>query len=313
MRLIKLALICLAVCLASCLTGCATGVKYQDMKSSIATLNPDQGRIYFVRKDTMVGAAIQPNIFLDNVNVGESKPGGFFYIDTNPGNHLVSTTTEIENKLTFVLDAGETKYVRTSISLGLFVGHVTPQLVSVDDAMTDLQEAKYIGKNAIAKSPNQTKVADSGTPAPQPAIVETIPVNGNDTYSNPAATQPVYVESTPTTAPAPDRSVTPSAQHQQAVEPLVVRNVSYTTPQMNPHAKADPLDNVAVITDNGKVAFKLGVSSNTVEKMGKQRGCESKQGAGIISTNGPAEMYMMSCNDGSTYLAKCELRQCAPM
>jgi hypothetical protein len=60
-------------------------------------------------------------------------------------------------------------------------------------------------------------------------------------------------------------------------------------------------------------AFKLGQSSNTVERMGRQNGCDSQQGAGLVGDNGPVEVYRMSCTNGAVYMAKCELRQCTTM
>jgi hypothetical protein len=310
MRLIKLALICLAVCL----TGCVTGVRYQDMSASIATLKPDQGRIYFVREDTMLGGAVQPDISLDKVVVGESKPGGFFYVDTVPGKHIVSTATEVENHVTFMLDAGETKYIRTLINMGFMVGHVTPIVISPEEGMEYLQQSKYIGKIGVPGLPNQPAVAAADAPTPQPVYAETTPVAD---YSSPAPAQSTRVESAQMAAPQP-QIVEPKVVEPKVVEPKIV-NVNYQVPQVASttksahYSQASVLGSVAVASDNGKVAFKLGVSSNTVEKMGKNRGCESKQGASLITENGPAEVYMMSCEDGSAYLARCELRQCVAM
>ncbi|MFI4940528.1 MAG: hypothetical protein ACHP7O_09355 [Burkholderiales bacterium] len=59
-----------------------------------------------------------------------------------------------------------------------------------------------------------------------------------------------------------------------------------------------------------KVAFQLGLSSSTVEKLAKQQGCSSSMGAGLITDNGPVEIYRVNCQDGSMLLARCELRQC---
>jgi hypothetical protein len=46
------------------------------------------------------------------VNLCQPDRHGFFYVDTAPGKHEVSTSTEAENKLTFVLEKGEVKYVK---------------------------------------------------------------------------------------------------------------------------------------------------------------------------------------------------------
>ncbi len=62
-----------------------------------------------------------------------------------------------------------------------------------------------------------------------------------------------------------------------------------------------------------RVEFQAGVSSVTVERMGRQAGCLGGMGAGLMTPAGPVEVYRMSCEDGRTYKARCELRQCKAM
>jgi hypothetical protein len=62
-----------------------------------------------------------------------------------------------------------------------------------------------------------------------------------------------------------------------------------------------------------KVEFRAGVSSATVERLARQRNCNGGLGAGLVSQPGPVEVYRMACDDGTVFLAKCELRQCKPM
>jgi len=134
------------VALAIVLTGCATsGAKHKDMVASIPAMNPDQGRIYFLRSSSMLGAAIQPAITLDGNKVGDSRPGGFFYVDSNPGNHEVMCSTEVDKKLTFTLDKGEVKYVKTSVGLGVLVWRVIPSLLTEEEATRKLPDLSYTG------------------------------------------------------------------------------------------------------------------------------------------------------------------------
>jgi hypothetical protein len=136
-------LLAVAVLLSAC---AASGPKLAEMQSSMPALKADQGRIYFYRPSSMMGAAIQPSILLNGKVVGESKPGGFFFVDTTPGPQEVSTTTEVEKKLTFTLDPRQTRYVRTSISFGVIAGRVYPELVDNATGDKELAEASYIGK-----------------------------------------------------------------------------------------------------------------------------------------------------------------------
>ena len=78
-----------------------------------------------------------------------------------------------------------------------------------------------------------------------------------------------------------------------------------------PARPAGPVD--ARGTPIEKVPFRLGISSNTVEKMGRQQACTSGQGAGLVTGAGPVEVYRMQCDNGKVFMARCELRQCRQM
>lgn len=127
------------------LSACASGPKMSEVQSSIPTLKPGEGRVYFYRSGSMMGAAIQPNIMLNGKVVGTSKPGGFFFVDEAPGAKEVSTSTEVEKKLTFTLNAGEVRYVKTVIGFGIVAGRVYPELVDKTIGEKEIQDASYIG------------------------------------------------------------------------------------------------------------------------------------------------------------------------
>ncbi|CAG9209658.1 conserved exported hypothetical protein [Paraburkholderia tropica] len=135
----------LAVGVTMLAAGCASGPQYKEVASSIPTLTADHGRIYFFRADGFGGAMIQPEVKLNDKVVGRSVPGGFFYVDEVPGDYTVSTTTETKKEVTFTLHAGDTKYVRTSISMGILVGHITPTLDDPETAPHEIEQLKYTG------------------------------------------------------------------------------------------------------------------------------------------------------------------------
>ncbi|WP_374581488.1 DUF2846 domain-containing protein [Pseudoduganella sp.] len=135
-----------ALAAAVVLTGCAaTGPKFAQQEALTPKLAADQGRVYFYRVDSFVGGAVRPSIKLDGAVVGDSTPGGYFYVDANAGKHEASTSTEATNNLTFVLDKGEIKYVRTKVQMGLLVGRVIPELVSADEAQKELPSLNFTG------------------------------------------------------------------------------------------------------------------------------------------------------------------------
>ncbi len=134
------------VACAALLAACASGPKHAEVQSSIPALKATEGRLYLYRSGSLLGAAIQPNILVNGKVAGESKPGGFFFVDLPPGPVEVSASTEVEKKLTLTLDAGQTRYVRTSVGFGLMVGRVYPELVDNAQGAKEIAETSYIGK-----------------------------------------------------------------------------------------------------------------------------------------------------------------------
>ena len=59
-----------------------------------------------------------------------------------------------------------------------------------------------------------------------------------------------------------------------------------------------------------RVPFRVGVSSATVESLARQVGCVGGHGAGLVTPQGPVEVYRMVCESRRVFTAKCEFRQC---
>ena len=76
----------------------------------------------------------------------QATPNGYFYVDRKPGTYEITTTTEVERKLSLTLDKDQMRYVRLGISMGFFVGHVYPELVDTDVGLKELQDCRYTGK-----------------------------------------------------------------------------------------------------------------------------------------------------------------------
>lgn len=128
------------------IAGCASGPKFAEMKSKIPTLKSSDGRIYFFRENSMMGAAIQPSIKVNGQEVGNSKPNGFFYVDRPAGTYTISAATEIERTLSIELAAGESKYVRSSIGFGLLAGRINFELVNAAAGQAEVEKVSYTGK-----------------------------------------------------------------------------------------------------------------------------------------------------------------------
>ena len=105
--------------------------------SVVARSTTGKGRIFFYRS-TALGAGIQPDVRLNGNVVGTAVPHGVFYVDPDPGNMEVVTGSEVERKLTFTIAAGETRYVKLGVGLGVLVYRIIPELVSADEARKKL-------------------------------------------------------------------------------------------------------------------------------------------------------------------------------
>lgn len=124
--------------------GCATGPKFAEVSDRISQRAPDTGRIYLYRTTTL-GAALKPQIKLNGKPVGKSMAKGFLYVDVEPGNYEIMTSTEVDRKLSLTLERGQTRYIKFGVSMGFFVGHVYPELVEGEVGMKEIQECSYTG------------------------------------------------------------------------------------------------------------------------------------------------------------------------
>lgn len=130
------------------LSACASGPKYTEVEKTFPRLAAGQGRIWFYRSGTMFGAGIQPDVLLNGAKVGDSVPGGFFYVDRPVGNYEVLLSTEVERKVTFTLEPRQERYIRMTVSLGVIVYRVYPELVDPAEGRREIIDASYTGGKA---------------------------------------------------------------------------------------------------------------------------------------------------------------------
>ena len=141
----------IAVAALVLLSACASGPKYAEVAASFPQIPAGQGRIWFYRSGTMFGAGIQPSVMLDGTKVGESSPGGFFYVDRPAGDHEVLLSTEVDRKVSFTLEPRQERYIRMTVGLGVIVYRVFPELADPVEARKELLELSYTGAAAKPK------------------------------------------------------------------------------------------------------------------------------------------------------------------
>ena len=124
-------------------TGCATGPGYDSMHAAEPAVAASQGRFYFYRDPSFEGWAIQPAIKIDGAKVGDSVPGGYFYVDEPPGTYKITATTEKEEAVNVTIAAGQSRYIRFDISMGLLIGHVSPSIIDPEQAAVEIKKCHF--------------------------------------------------------------------------------------------------------------------------------------------------------------------------
>lgn len=137
----------LPLLIASLFVGCASVPKADSQLSQQAKqlTAPAEGNatIYVFRSNTVKGAALKKDVWIDGECLGETSRGVFFYKEV-PANqkHVVSTESEFSpNHLEVATEAGKLYFIQQYIKMGAFVGGAN--LKQVDEAT---------GKKAIAES-----------------------------------------------------------------------------------------------------------------------------------------------------------------
>lgn len=125
------------------LSGCATVPMAEQAKSDeLKKFNAppaDKSAIYVYRKNTILGAGLKKNIYIDDEFIGESAKGTFFYKQVAPGDHKISTESEFsENHLPLKTQGGKNYFIRQYIKLGVFVGGANLEEVSEEQAKKDM-------------------------------------------------------------------------------------------------------------------------------------------------------------------------------
>lgn len=121
------------------LSACASGPKYKEYAASLPKPKKGESRVWFYRT-AVVGAAVQPAVYLNGQKVGTAKPKGYFYTDRPAGTYEVKCTTEWTHKCQFSLAPDSEKFVKLNMGMGFFVGHVIPREESPIKALDEIQD-----------------------------------------------------------------------------------------------------------------------------------------------------------------------------
>lgn len=100
-----------AAAIVTVLAGCAGG-KYEVLQGSIPPIAQGNGRIYFYQPQPTNLAAAQQKMRVNGEVVGRNKPGAFFFVDRPAGSYVVTNLYWTGDGVSFMLDPGQTRYIR---------------------------------------------------------------------------------------------------------------------------------------------------------------------------------------------------------
>ncbi|QTD45329.1 DUF2846 domain-containing protein [Ottowia testudinis] len=134
-----------SLALVTLLSGCASvnmaSKEASDAAKTFKTPPRDQSALY-VYRDSAFGRALTKDIFVNDECLGKSAPDVFFYKALKPNQkYKISSESEFSpNDLMLTAEPGKNHFVRQYITLGLFVGGASLEVVPEET-----------GKAAIAK------------------------------------------------------------------------------------------------------------------------------------------------------------------
>jgi len=142
------------------ITGCATGPSFKKVEA----IPEGVGIVYIYRPASPIGAGASYDVRADGISLVTLLSGEYFVHYAQPGEVEFSARTESTSAITVDIKAGQTYYLKCTLSFGITVGR--PQLVLVSSdvgekeiAACNLEEGKT-AKTLTKASPEASLVAE---------------------------------------------------------------------------------------------------------------------------------------------------------
>lgn len=110
--------------------------------------NTGDAIVYIYRPKKMMGRALEPSVFVDDIELARMDNGRYFALRLKPGKHIVHMTDDNKG---YAIDmgAGQTYYFRIGLEMGMWKGQGKITLDDADRAIKEIKKIKYIGKDKI--------------------------------------------------------------------------------------------------------------------------------------------------------------------
>ena len=137
--MIKFKNILIVILVAIFSVGCAS-VKMESKEASEIIKQfpkPTEGNAgLYLYRDSVFGAALKKDIFVNGKCIGESAPNVFFYTQVEGGKtHTIETESEFSpNKISLLAEAGKNYFIRQFIKMGVLVGGADLEIITDETA-----------------------------------------------------------------------------------------------------------------------------------------------------------------------------------
>jgi hypothetical protein len=104
--------------------------------------------VYIYRPSKMMGKALEPSVFVDDIELARMDNGRYFALKLKPGKHIIHMT---DDKKGYAIDMGpgQTYYFRIGIEMGMWKGHGKITLDDAERAIAEIKKLKFIGQDKI--------------------------------------------------------------------------------------------------------------------------------------------------------------------
>lgn len=110
--------------------------------------NTEEATVYIYRPSKWVGRALEPSVFVDDIELARMDNGRYFAFKMKPGKHIVHMT---DDKKGYAIDMGpgQTYYFRVGLEAGMWKGKGKITLDDAERAMKEIKKLKFLGQDKI--------------------------------------------------------------------------------------------------------------------------------------------------------------------
>lgn len=138
------------------MTGCASVKMAPESRTAEAKAfeTPETGEagIYVFRSNSILGASLKKDIWIDGECIGESARGVFFYHPVEGDEeHKIATESEFSpNTLDLYTESGKNYFVEQYLKPGVFVGGANLRQLEENQGMNEIQELDMAEKGTCS-------------------------------------------------------------------------------------------------------------------------------------------------------------------